>query len=93
MRQQLHAVEKGAVGEKVLECEVFVQSGSVEARLERWVAAKRFHLRSKQKAVAHLRIVHRLNAKPVAGEQKALTIIVPDGEGEHSVESVDACAA
>src|SRR5208283_3373689 len=44
----------------------------------------RLLLRSEEQAVRRDRVVHRLDAEPVAGEHEALAPRVPEGEGKHS---------
>ena len=88
-REQADPLEQGPVGEQVLEGEVFEKRLAVELRPIGGVGENRLDLRAEQERSALLRVVERLDAVTVAGEEQPALLAIPDGEGEHPVEAVE----
>src|SRR4051812_45498059 len=68
---------------------------SLEVRLARdpWVLEDRLDLAPESERLAVRPVVERLLADPVPGHEELLLLLVPDREGEHAAEALDAALA
>jgi hypothetical protein len=78
----------------VTEREVLLDGERVERAVEPAVGQHRLQLRAESHpAVVEQCVVHRLDAHPVARQEEALLVLVPESEGEHAAQLVDAAFA
>src|SRR5580658_1073014 len=66
------------------------QGFHVEARVHLWVPQDRFNFRGEYEAASVVLVVKRLNAEPIAGDEKALRARIPDRECKHPPKFLDA---
>ena len=57
------------------------------------MAEERLQLRAEDEAARRGRVVHRLDAEAIAGDEELVALAIPDGEAEHAGERVDAGGA
>jgi hypothetical protein len=88
-----HAVEERPVREQVLEREVLQQVLWRDTGAKGRVLDERLDLRTEQQVVAGARPVQRLDPVSIAGDEERALVAIPDGEGEHAVEALDAARA
>ena len=81
------AGEERALGEEVLEGEVFRHAGEVDLGGEAGMLKQRLDLRREDEGVAGTRIVERLHPVAVPRQQELAFPPVPEREGEHAVEA------
>ncbi len=67
-----------------------MQRGPVERARDGRVAEERLGLRREEEQPIVMPVVERLFPQPIARQEQAALGIVPDGEGEHAGEAVDA---
>src|SRR6266550_8888933 len=89
-RKKADPFEERPVGKDVLKREVFVQRLDIDTHRHIRMTENRFDLRPEEQRRAADAIVQRLDAVPVARDEKSVGAIVPDGEREHAVEAVNA---
>jgi len=70
-----------------------MERGPVERSGDQRVAEQRLRLGREQEQPVAVPVVERLLAQPIAGEEEPARGVVPDGEGEHADEPLDACLA
>ena len=80
-RYGLYAFEQGIVRIDVLKGEILVQSLEAKLFLDLFILEDGFYLRSEDKSIAVEIIVERLYAIPIAGQEQALSMGVPEGKG------------
>ena len=85
--QLTHARVGGGGSGDIAEGEVFINGGWIEARPKIRITEKRAKFGSEEKFSAMVGVVERFNAEGIAREDEAFFAGVPDGEGEHAVES------
>src|SRR5258706_10678417 len=69
---------------------IFRQRLTVELRLHSRMGEDGFYFRSEQQCLAVVGIVERLDSEPVSGHEQAPSGPVPDGEGKHATEALNA---
>jgi hypothetical protein len=89
-RQHPDAGEERAVVEGVLEREVLEQARQAHLDAEGGVLEERLDLRAEQQLRAGLRVVERLDPVAVTRHEQLPGPPVPEREGEHAVEALDA---
>ena len=68
----------------------YSERGEIHRATQPWNRQQRFQLRRERQPLRGERVVERLDAEPISGQKEATAPAVPDGEGEHAVESLDA---
>ena len=91
-QQLLHAAKQRRFANRVLERQVFGQCRRVGFDL-RQKRHQRLGFRGKHKQIADCRVVERLDPEPVTGAEQRLAAVVPDCEGEHAAQTVEAVGA
>ena len=91
-QQLLHPAKQRRFAKRVLERQVFGERRRVGFDL-RQKRHQRLRLRGKHKQIADRRIVERLDAEPVARAEQRLAAVVPDCEGEHPAQAIEAVGA
>ena len=87
-------LEDGARLGDVAEGEVFLDGAGVDFALEAAVGEQRLEFGAeKEGAIVEQGVEQRLDAEAVAGEKQGFAVAVPEGEGEHAAEAVDAALA
>src|SRR6185436_17924373 len=84
------ALEDAAVGGDGRVGEVVVESAQVHLAGRRGILENGLHLTGEEEALPGLPIEERLLAEAVAGHEHRSVAAVPDGEGEHAPEALDA---
>ncbi|MNO51799.1 hypothetical protein D3C76_422010 [compost metagenome] len=69
-----------------MEIQVMIERHRIEDRVDVAALEQRRQRRGKTQALAGARQVQRLDAEAVAGDEQALAVALPDGEGKHAVE-------
>jgi hypothetical protein len=87
-----HALEQRSIRVDVLEREVLPEGVGRDARAQAR-GKQGFDLGAEQQPAADLRVIERLHTEAVAHERQRSLELVPDGEGEHAVEPVQARGA
>jgi hypothetical protein len=62
----------------------------VEQRLDRTGGQDRLDLRGEDQLVPGQRVIERLDPQPIAGQEEPAPLAVPQGEGEHPAQGLDA---
>jgi len=91
--EEADVLEERLVGEDVLEGKVFQKGFEVEFARDGAVGEDGFLLRAEEEGVSGEDVVERFDAVTVAGEEERGARLVPEGEGEHAVEALDAGGA
>ena len=89
-RELVDRVENRARGGCVAEREVVMERRPVEPPGDRRMTKKRLGLRGEEEQVPTMPVVERLLSQPVTSEEQPPLGAVPDGEGEHAGEALDA---
>ena len=84
--KQLDVLEKGALGEEVLERQIFYKPIEIDLGTVGGMLDDCLDFRAEQQGVPAKGIVQRFDAIPVAREVKPLIVLVVDGESEHAIE-------
>src|SRR5258705_9851171 len=84
--KQFHAVEERSLPESVLKSKVFGQGERVGRDLEIRERQKRLYLGGERQTVSNSRVVQRLDAEAIAGQQQTMASSVPQRECEHAVK-------
>jgi hypothetical protein len=69
-----------------VEVQVVIERHRIEDRVDVAALEQRRQGRGEAQALAGARQVQRLHAEAVTGDEQALVVALPDGEGEHAVE-------
>jgi hypothetical protein len=77
----------GGGGGDIAEGEVLINGGGIEARPKIRITEKRAKFRGEEKFSPMVGVVERFDAQGIASEDESFFAGVPDGEGEHAVES------
>src|SRR2546428_6591906 len=89
-----HALDEGAGGVILAtEVDVVVDGGTFDVTRNSASDQQRFDLGSEQEGRAVEMVVERLYAQPVTGAEELLPVLVPDREGPHAIEAIDAAFA
>src|SRR5579875_277461 len=85
-RKEVDALKKGALGQEILEGEIFDEGFGIKRGAEIRVAQEGLDLGSEEESVAAEHIIKRLDAVAVAREEEPPLLAVIKREGEHAVE-------
>ena len=88
--QLMNPLEDGSWRRHVLVGEVLVQGVKVDLSPDVGVGQQRLQLRGEDEAAGRDGVVEGLLAHPVPGQEQLLPAPVPDGEGEHAVQGLQA---
>ncbi len=78
----------------ITEGKVLFDRQGVHTAIEAGMLHQHLELRSEhQGAVVQDRVIHGLDTHPIARHEEGLAIAVPQGEGKHAAETLDACLA
>src|SRR5258706_1123177 len=86
---RIHAFRLADVSERQILCQRF----PIELRLDSRIGEDGFYLRSEQKGMAVIVIVDRLDFQPVSRNFESPSGAVPDSEGKHAAQVLDAVLA
>ena len=89
-RQLLYALEQGSWRGRGSEGQVQRERILIQPRSERGMAKQGLDLRAKQERIGQRGKVQRLHADPIARQQQTSAAAVPEREGEHPAQVVDA---
>src|SRR5207302_1827050 len=93
-RQLARGCVDGARLRNVAEGKIILDGEGIEIALETRVLDQRLELRAEDKLpIREQRVIKRLHAEPVAGEEQRLAVAVPQRKGEHAAEALHAVFA
>ncbi len=92
-QQLVDALEQGALARRVSRAEHFGENGQIRGGLDEPAGQNRLDLRSEHEDVLSPRPVQWFHAEPIAREQQASSLRIPEREREHSTEPVHAVGA
>src|ERR1700722_10017258 len=84
---------EGFFAGKISESEVLGEDGTTEPCIDSGVRENRFNFRAEDQTFGAELIVERLDAQTIAREEDSLAASVPDGEGEHAAQVLNAVVA
>ena len=93
-QQAAHAAKERFCARRRMVRQIVGQRRVVQLRRDGARDDERLDLRGEvERAVRRVRVVERLDAEPVAGDEEFTSILIPDGEGEHAAQEINATRA
>ena len=89
-RNFLDAVDERPGAGNVVECEIAIEAFGAEATRNFWMDEEGFKLGAEVEVLTNARVVKGLDAHAIAGEDEAFLRLVPEGDGEHAAEALEA---